>query len=316
MILTEDYRNLNMIDRSIIRQIDLSKNVDLDLSIDSDIEVNKVYDVNEEGKKVNHTFTKLIEILEQDDVSAIIFRVARKQMCLIGKQGVINGVKSGYSADCIVIYSSYGYNIMGNKSGYSRTKLISKSSIKQILKDIFNSAYGEDYVGSKVWDILVIKKDSKFDLKKKRLASREDIVQLPGKPGSTQDDKYRAQMNRLAYELSERLKKYKDSKKGELKFPNDVMKLFTSNENMKRIRVSDRIYQYNSRTTGTEDGIFTVYLYYMYDGETYGNKNVPDDELILTIEIGYNGIYPEVNKVYFKRATWADISKMLYNKEE
>lgn len=312
MILTEDYRNLNMIDRSIIRQIDLSNNVDLDLSIDSDIEVNKVYDINEEGKKVNHTFTKLIEILKQDDVSAIVFRASRKQLCLIGKSNILNTVKPGVYGEYIVIYSSFGRRVLGNNN----IRLVSEGSLRHTLKEIFDAAYGEDYVGSKVWDILVIKKDSKFDLKNKRLASKEDIVQLPGKPFSTQNDKYKAQMNRLAYELSERLKKYKDSKKGELKFPNDVMKLFTSNENMKRIRVSDRIYQYNSRSTGTEDGIFTVYLYYMYDGETYGNENVPDDERILTIEIGYNGIYPEVNKVYFKRATWSDISKMLYNKEE
>ena len=58
--------------------------------MDSEISLDKVFDVDDEGKKSIILFQKIIDILNQDDVSAIVFRASKKQLCLIGKEGLLN----------------------------------------------------------------------------------------------------------------------------------------------------------------------------------------------------------------------------------
>lgn len=315
MILEEDYKNLNMIDRSIIRGIDLSHR-DLDFSIDSEISVDKVFDVDDEGKKVNHTFSKIIDILNQDDVSAIVFRASRKQLCLIGKEGVRHAIDKHYD-DVVIILSSFIYDKVEDMSNMNRVMTFSEGRIKNIIKTLFEKAYPDDYVGKKVWDIIVIKKDSKKDLRRERQKSQKGIVELPGKAGSAQRAKYQDQLRNLAQDFQEKLVLFKDKKMKDINFPDDVLKLFTNDKNMQNIKFNGKVYRLGGKSVPRSDQGTRLDLFYQYDSSRYDPlTNVY--ETILAIEIKYNGIYPYVDKVYLAPNAYAsgEDLKYIYKKEE
>lgn len=318
MILQEDYRNLNMIDRSIVRYIQLNK-PDLNLSIDSEVLIDKVYDINNEGKKVNHTFTKVIDILDQDDVAAIVFRASRKQLCLIGKEDLHKALLNNAYGDYVVIFSLFGFDIINqvNSSYNQRILSVNETKLRYIIENLFKSAYDKEYVGNKVWDILVIKKDNKEELRQQRKKSQKGMIYSPSIKNAKLNDAYKAQTDIMIYQLSERLKKYKDKKMNNFNFPQDVMNIFINDKKMNRIKYKDRIYVLKNRETS--DGGRLLKLNYEYDYQTYGDGNVPPDERILSIEIKYDGIYPTVDKVYLNEYAWYDYSRShykIYNKED
>lgn len=316
MILEEDYKNLNMIDRSIIRGIDLSHR-DLDFSMDSEISVDKVFDVDDEGKKVNHTFSKIIDILNQDDVSAIVFRASRKQLCLIGKEGLQHAMKKSYEGDVVIILSSFIYDKVEDMYNMNRVMTSSLERVKSIIKTLFEKAYPDDYVGKKVWDIIVIKKDSKKDLRREREDSQKGIVELPGKDGSAQRAKYQDQLRNLAQDFQEKLILFKDKKMKNINFPDDVMKLFTNDKNMQNIKFNGKVYRLRETSVPRNEQEIKLDLFYQYDNRRYDPiENVR--ETILAIQIGFNGIYPYVDKVYLAPNTYSygEDVKYIYKKEE
>lgn len=271
MILNEDYKNLNMIDRSLISEVDLKEEY-CQISIDSPVEVNKVKDP--------HSFSHAIEILEQDDVGGIVFRASRKQLCLI--------YKTNLNANYKMVYSDYAYyNIEGIFASSNKTRYCSINSDepKRIISNLFLKAYGDLEGVKKVWDILVIKKSPKTDLRDIRKYRKDNNVPLPD------DKEYGLYINGLKSNLNDRLVKYKESKMPNLKSKEDFMNYFITQERLQKIKLKDTIYVLDSRDVANNGSRIT----FIYSRKT-NPSNLPFDYIFIRVD--FDGIHPRITDIF------------------
>lgn len=263
MLVQEDYRNLNILDRSLIKCIDPK---DESISIDSEIYVDKVRDP--------HSFTHVMDILDQADVGGIVFRASRRQLCLV-------------LANYKVCFTDFVYNNIDEiNNRYSHnTYCRDANEVKAIISKLFQVIYGDMEGVKKVWDILVIKADNKRDLRNKRLYARNGFVPTPN------DKEYGLYIKALGGILNNKLIKYKESKMPNLKTKDDFMKFFISEERLQKIKVKDTIYVLDSRdSSNTGSSLLLIYSKQNSEGESPYNY--------IHVKISFEGIYPVITGIY------------------
>ena len=269
MILEEDYRNLNRIDLSILKNIDFK---DLkSISIDSDIVIDKVRDP--------HSFTHVIEILNEEENGAIVFRASRRQLFMV--------LKTNFGSDTYdLIFSDYVLqNIPAIEKRYNKKERIDGDSyLRSIISSVFQNAYEDDTV-KKVWDILVIKSDNKEDLQRQRMGSRYGMI-----PTEKEDkEAYDSYLKALKLKLDDKLVKYKESKMPNLKNKDDFMNYLITNERLNKIKLKDTVYTLYERLNNENNGKSFIY-------KKSNNGNFPYE--YITLRIDYNGLFPEFGGVY------------------
>lgn len=161
MILNENYGNLNMLDKSFLYYIDYDhkngsytrvyNNMNLKgsmISPNSKIEVNSVKP---------HSMKRLIEILDDWQVGFIIFRINKKQICLISTNKQLYNESM---AERIILKPSVLFTNLGFNKNASPLFIDSEIELKKELNKIYKK-YSEIYETTKkpVWDILVVYKD-------------------------------------------------------------------------------------------------------------------------------------------------------------
>ena len=266
MIILEDYRNLNRIDSSILRSLDFETLNSI--SIDSEIEIDKVRDP--------HSFTHVVEILDNEENGAIVFRASRRQLFMVLKE-----YYDGYK----VVFSDYVlHKVPSIDNRYNKSERIDNENLLRVLiSSVFQSVYEDDSV-KKVWDILVIKKDNKAELKDQRIKSRMDMI-----PSEKEDKKgYDNYLKLLKMKLDDKLVKYKESKMPNLVDRKDFMDYLITNERLQKIKLKDTVYTLYEKYM---DGHAVNYTY-----KISSKGNFPFE--YITIKVMYNGLFPEIEGVY------------------
>ena len=269
MILEEDYRNLKRIDPTILNAIDFE---DLkSISIDSEIVIDKVRDP--------HTFTHIIEILNEEENGGIVFRASRRQLFIVLKE---------YTGDSYkIIFSDYVLqNIPAIEKRYNRTERIDGDSyLRTIISTVFQNVYGDDETIKKVWDILVIKASNKEEIKRERMGSRYGMI-----PTEKEDKEgYNNYLKALKLKLNDKLEEYKESKMPNLRSGIDFMEYLITNERLNKIKLKDTVYTLYERINAENNGKNFVY-------KKSNNGNFPYE--YITLRIDYNGLFPEFGGVY------------------
>lgn len=282
MILQEDFKNLNVIDRSLINGIEINRSDDI--SPDSEVVIDKV------APKERHNFNTVLDMLENDDdVGYIVFRASRRQLMIIGYMNKKdNSTNNGF----YVGFSDYAYDIIDELGRYQQKQTITdRMTVKTMMSTAFLGFYADDETAKKVWDILVIKKDSKRGLRDDRTKSREGVVPLPKEKG------YDTYIQQIKNELDIRLDAYIDSKRPKIQSKEDVMKLFTTEKALKKIRIDDSLYKLLTKNLTDDELIYT----YQKMGTDYWNKDV---DKYCIIKFGFNGIYPYVKSIEIRPETF------------
>ena len=297
MILQEDYKNLNIVDRSLIKKLNLSKS-NL-ISPDSEVIVDKV-----KPREV-HNFDRVLEIAEQDDVAAVVFRASRRQLMIIGWD-VSEDFGIRYGDGFYVGFSDYAMDTISELERFQQYQNVDSAiTVKTMMSAAFLGFYGDDETAKKVWDILVIKKCDNAELRDKRTKAQQGAVPLPN-----ENEKYEQYLKRLKYDLQNRLEKYIDSKREEIHSKADIERLFTSNKAMKKMKICNRMYElFNTVLLTHPTGI--QYEYRKIEGPVMAG----DRDKYCKLVIEFKGIYPFVKSLTISDSIYSseDTSTVVYN---
>ena len=300
MILEEDFKNLNMIDRSLISDLKLktSKN----FSPDSEVIIDKVKPIE------RHSFNTIMEIVKEDDVGAVVFRAARRQLLLIGYDVGEDFSRNNYNK-FYVKFSDYAMDKIDDVRRYPQEQTVdSEAVVKTMISTAFLGFFNDaDKSVKKVWDLLVIKKSDVSEMRKQRKQNQENIAVSP-----KDKEKYKEYLMKLKKDLEARLEKYVDSKRPEIKSKEDILKVFTSARGMSKIRINGKLFALTKRTSNSSNTEITL----NYDLVNY--KESSDDEIKnIRIIISYESIFPVIKDVRFYLSSWdsssSDVTSMRWS---
>lgn len=200
MELFEDFKNLNMIDRTLLISnryddeiIDLK---DTTITPNSEIYIDKV---------TPHNFTRVMEMLNEDEtIGAIVVRAHNRQLMLVSKD---NSFRRKYNIgyhDYFVVLSKIAYN---NYNSHYASRFIhsdKEAPIKTAISRTVKSFYDKAPEGTKKkWDILVIKKDPNVKQQREdRKNAQAGRVLVPS------DKNYKDFINQLNWEFGKRAEKF------------------------------------------------------------------------------------------------------------
>ena len=301
MILEEDFKNLNMIDRSLISNLKLKTSNNF--SPDCEVIVDKVKPIE------RHSFNTIIEIVKEPDVAAVVFRAARRQLLLIGYKVGEDFNRSNYN-NFFVKFSDYAMDRIDDVKRYPDEQTVdSEAVVKTMISTAFLGFFKDaDQSVKKVWDLLIIKKSDVSPLRQGRKESQKDIAVLP-----KDKEKYAEYLKKMKNNLEARLERYIDSKRPELKSKEDILKLFTTSKAMNKIRVNDKLYKLTKRTSNSNNTEITL----NYDLDEKSATSLDTDIKNIRIIISYKSIFPEIESVRFYSSSWdpmnSDISTMRWN---
>ena len=301
MILEEDFKNLNMIDRSLISNLKLKTSNNF--SPDCEVIVDKVKPIE------RHSFNTIIEIVKEPDVAAVVFRAARRQLLLIGYKVGEDFNRSNYN-NFFVKFSDYAMDRIDDVKRYPDEQTVdSEAVVKTMISTAFLGFFKDaDQSVKKVWDLLIIKKSDVSPLRQGRKESQKDIAVLP-----KDKEKYAEYLKKMKNNLEARLERYIDSKRPELKSKEDILKLFTTSKAMNKIRVNDKLYKLTKRTSNSNNTEITL----NYDLDEKSEASLGTDIKNIRIIISYKSIFPEIESVRFYSSSWdpmnSDILPMRWN---
>ena len=205
MELFEDYKNLNMIDRTLLignnyknEEIKLQ---DLPITPNSEIYIDKVSP---------HNFTKVMEILDSDEsIGAIVVRAHNRQLLMVTKdRQIIRRLNLGYDNYGLILtkfaYSNYN-NHYTSRFIHSDREAPIKTAISRTVKAFYEKAPEGT---KKKWDILVIKKDPNVAQQREdRKTAQAGRVLVPS------DKNYDDFIKQLNWNFGQRVEKYINSKR-------------------------------------------------------------------------------------------------------
>lgn len=295
MFLKEDYGNLNVLDRSLLLYND-SKN---DNNDDGEImlkSIKKPVNLKNTGISPNskieidpvkpHSIKTIIEILDKHDVSALVFRINHKQICLITSfESLYNTFQTG--TDIFVkpsAYASINLNFGNNTNTYSFNENTLKRKLSELIK-IFQEKFNLEKKPK--WDLLVIYKDPEIVNKwVQRDKAKKGYIPTP-----KEKEKYKVFLLDFQSALNEKRKKWVESHRKDAQNINELKKLLYQQCNIEKIKFKGNIYKmqdYGKSFLYTND---EQYIKYVYE-----NGKIPVQSLLIKYKtIGLNikilGIY-------------------------
>lgn len=272
MKLFEDYKNLNMIDRSFLNRYDnMNRSI---ITPNSKIEVNSVSP---------HRFTTVMEILKQPDVAAVIVRAHNRQLLFVTAKREIVRSATGFHHDYGAILSDYARRNLNNYGYGTQTATDSEAAIKTIISRFVKVFYEKAPEGTrKKWDILVIYKDPDVeDIRTTRQDRKEDIVLTP------KDKGYEEYIYKLNTAFRERAKNFIDSRRPDLHSTEDFKQFILNNVKLDRLKFNGEIYKFDDEQLSIDKDSYS-YLKYI---DERNNKKV------LYVMLEFNGIIPTVKEI-------------------
>lgn len=282
MIIQEDYKNLNIIDRSLIEELNL-KEAEY-ISPESEVIVDKV--------REPHSFNTIMDIVKQDDVACVIFRASRRQLMLIAYD-INKDFKKLNNTRFYVRFSDYAYDNIQEIDRYQQSNVLdSESVVKTMISSAFLGFYGDDQTAKKVWDILVVKVNSKKDLRTKREESQRNAIPTP-----SEKEKYANYLEGAKIALKYRLERYIEQKLPNIKSKQEAIDFFNNDINIKKIKINQKIFILEDKTLDNVHNKF-ILTYKMKDS-TYGQVFS-----ICKIEFIFEGIRLKVDSIKFYSRTY------------
>ena len=294
MILNEDYGNLNVLDKSFLYWIDydnswkpkkIYRNMNLKNSMVSPQSEVKVDPVKP------HTLKHLLEILDQPDVAFVVFRINRKQICLITSNKIF--YDNEYSSEKIVVKPSILFKSFGNEDG--RPLYYNKiTELKSFLNNIIKK-YSEMFETTKkpVWDLLVVYKDINVS----KLWSARDEAKQGYIPTPNEKEAYTKFLLDYKYAWDKKCKKYIEDNRMNNQTPEDIIKELFSRSTIKKFKFRNDIYTLDN-----------VPLVWMHDNERENylkyvstDKNNPIRSIIIVFKI--RGFMPKVIGIKYSDST-------------
>ena len=238
MILNEDYGNLNMLDKGLLfftgkKDVNdynaeiIRKSVNLKntmISPNSRVEIDPVKP---------HSMKRMLEILNDEKVAAIVFRLNHKQICLITSMATM--YDSYYPI--IVKYSSFSAINLGIGSMDFGDDIVSKCNDTKELKKLldyairnFQNVYNLEKKPK--WDIIVIYKDIEIANKwVERDEAKKGYIPTP-----KEKEKYRMFLLDFQKALNEKRKKWVEEHKLDAQNVSELRELLYKQCNIKKIK--------------------------------------------------------------------------------
>ena len=238
MILNEDYGNLNMLDKGLLfftgkKDVNdynaeiIRKSVNLKntmISPNSRVEIDPVKP---------HSMKRMLEILNDEKVAAIVFRLNHKQICLITSMATM--YDSYYPI--IVKYSSFSAINLGIGSMDFGDDIVSKCNDTKELKKLldyairnFQNVYNLEKKPK--WDIIVIYKDIEIANKwVERDEAKKGYIPTP-----KEKERYRMFLLDFQKALNEKRKKWVEEHKLDAQNVSELRELLYKQCNIKKIK--------------------------------------------------------------------------------
>lgn len=304
MILNENYGNLNILDKSFLYYITyddnsnvwnpkkIYKNMNLKnsmISPESKVEVDPVRP---------HSMKHLIEILDKPDVAFIVFRINRKQLCLISSNN--NLYDREFSGKIIVKPSILYTNLLQSDS---TSDAIPRSfdndlSLKKFLSKIYNEY--PKYFGANtkpVWDIIVVYKDFNVAQKwKERDEAKKGYIPTPKEKEAYTDfilDYKNTWKQKCINYVNEHMKDNQNS--------NEIKQELLSKTSIKKFKFKGDFYNLNNCPRVNFDSDDSYYLKYI-------SSNMDNPIRVILIEFKMKGFKPNIISVKYCDINSSDIN--------
>lgn len=176
MILEENYGNLNVLDKSFLYWVDSYENKDKTMSLKNTL-ISPESEVKVDPVKP-HTMKHLTEILDESNVAFVVFRINKKQICLISTQKDMYGLYYSSGSKFVVKVNPI-YSDLTRVSSFNSYK--DDAQLKSWLNNIYKE-YTNYFETTKkpVWDIIVVYKDINVSKKwDERHYSKQGYIPTP-----------------------------------------------------------------------------------------------------------------------------------------
>ena len=283
MKLFEDYKNLNILDRSLFntyRNGDTFKMQGSPITPDSEIYIEKV---------TPHNFTSAMAMLDDETIAALVFRAHNRQLIMVSKNNDLIR-KYGYYQDYMAILTNYAYNKCNDYYDGVVVRSDREAPIKTAVSRIIKSFYEKAPEGTrKQWDVLVIKVDPTYRQKPlDRAKSKEGSVPVPS------DLNYGSYMDKLRDAFNQRAREFIDSRRPDYQSIDEIANFMLSSNMFKTIKVRGIVYELQNEhlelnTEGRENRSYLLY-------KTTDASKTPSEAYYLYIFFRFNGFKPEFIK--------------------
>lgn len=295
MILNENYGNLNVLDKSFLHYITYDTNRYGD-------NVKKIYkNMNLKNSMVSpqskveidpvkpHSLKHLVEILDNPEVAFVVFRINKKQICLITTNKTMYDSAYIDSNTTIIVKPSILFKNLGTSDGIP--KYFNKDSeLKHYLKWII-SRYEDSYELSKklVWDLLVVYKDMNVS----NLWVSRDEMKQGYIPTPKEKKAYQKFILDYKYAWEEKCKKFIEDNRPDNQNSKDIIKELFARSSIKKFKFKGDIYTLDN-----------VPLVWMHDNDRvnylkYVSTNKSNPIRAIAIEFKMKGMIPNVISVKY-----------------
>ena len=281
MILEETYGNLNVLDKSFLYWVDPYENKDKTMEL-KNTEVSPESEVKIDPVKP-HTMKHLIEILNEYNVAFIVFRINKKQICLIS-------IMSLYG----MFYTDSKYKVKANPIYNDLTRVSNFNVYKDDaqLKSWLNNIYKE-YVNhfettkKPVWDIIVVYKDKNVSKKwDERHNNKQGYIPTP-----KEKERYRVFLMDFQYALNEKRKKWVESHKKDAQNIDELKKILYQQCNIEKIKFKGNIYKMQDYGKSFLYTNKVQYIKYVYEDEKIPVQSLLIKYKVIGLNIKILGIY-------------------------
>lgn len=300
MKLFEDYKNLNILDRSLFntyRNGDTFQMQGSPITPDSEIYIEKV---------TPHNFTTAMAMLNDMSIACLVFRAHNRQMIMVTKNHDLIR-KYGYYSDYMAVLTNYAYNKCNEHYGNNIIRSDKEAPIKTAVSRTIKAFYEKAPEGiRKQWDVLVVKVDPNAGQKQmSRAQSKDGRVPVPS------DKDYDGYMEMLRAGFEERVGQFIDSRRPDHQSIDDIANFMLNNKKFNTIKVRGIVYKLiDSSIHINSDGEDNSMSYFVY--RTTDATNTPEKAYNLYVFFRFNGFKPEFTKAV-PTDRWTSVRQASYD---
>ena len=292
--LFEDYKNLNMIDRSFLMPTRGSNTVsleDINVTPNSKVVINPIEP---------HKFSTIIDIYEsqKDQIAMIIVRAHNRQLLAVypvGRDSIGRQMISYSYKDFVIKFTPFAYQKCQMNYWYSEQEVTDsvatvKTMISRTVKRFYELVAPEGT--TKKWDCIFVYNDP--DVQNQRQKRRSSQINRVLTPSDPDYDRY---IRSLQDMFRIRAQKWIDDHRIDAKNATDIKKLLKGIKN-DRIKFRGAIYNMTSRDMGKYPNFE---LAYSIDDD--GNIDEKHPYYII-IELVFQGLKPTIKRIVGARNSW------------
>lgn len=275
--LFEDFKNLNIIDRSFFelgrRYYKVNMGNNMPITPESKIVVSKVEP---------HKFSTILELLNNnDDIAGVVVRAHNRQLIFVtADRNTIRSMGGGYSNYFAIL--SYNAYKNYNDHGYDRVirtdaEAPIKTAISRTVKSFYDKAAP---TVKKKWDILIIYKDENVEDKRNQRSERQQ-----GRVLTPKDEGYDTYIDNLNTAFQKRAEEYIDSIRPNTTNVNELKEYLLSRLKINKIKFKGKTYVLHNTDMGYPTSLFAYRL---------ENNNSDNEATLIYIKIELKGLKPEI----------------------